>query len=231
MKKAFHICLKDVHENSGSYLLVAGILLGMLTILPFFQARDLVPSIQLEFVLNLNFVALIAFGNWLVAREKERKTIIILRTLPLTTRQLVAGKFLAAFAMSEGLYIASLVSSFAMLKYGLRTGMIAAPQSIVLVNLLLLGVLAILLATFTIFPPRIAVVLPFGVIFLLLLAWLSLEKLLIRRGVSVGPLSKRLTDSHLLPVIVALLVTLVVITAFRASERHIENRDASDLVR
>lgn len=231
MKKAFRVFLKDVHENSGSYILVTGILLGMLTILPIFQSRDLLPSIQLEFVFNLNLVALVAFGNWLVARERERKTIIILRTLPLTTRQLVAGKFLAAFAMSEGLYIASLVSSFAMLKYGLHTGMIATPQSIVLGNLLLLGLLAILLATYTIFPSRTAVMFPLGVIFLLLLAWLSLEKLLIRRGISMEPLWKRLTDSHLFPIIVALIVTLIVIAAFRASERYIESRDASDLVR
>jgi|GEM_PF-7020595 len=230
MKKAFRVFFKDLQEHSGPYGLLASVIVGMLTILPLYQPNYLTARIQLEFVFNLNLITLMAIPHWLLAREKEKKTILILRTLPISARQMLLGKFLAAFAMSEGIYLASLVSSFFMLKFALHMEMVATPSRVVFLNLALLAFLSVVLASFTRFTPRIAVIVPFGCLLLLVLAWISIKKHLNSRGISIEPALTSLMNSSLFPLMAVLCFILVVVTAFRLSERYIEAHHAADLV-
>lgn len=58
-------------------------------------------------IFNLNLLASLFWGEWLVGREKTKGTLHWLRSMPISELELVASKALAAWACTAGLWLLS----------------------------------------------------------------------------------------------------------------------------
>lgn len=99
---------KDLRLHGGPLALVFAVPLGVCAALMHFGPdRGQGPFVGLVF--NVNMVVAVFMSEWLVARERAKRTFAWLRTLPVDDRALAGSKFLMAAAVNVGLWAATSV--------------------------------------------------------------------------------------------------------------------------
>ncbi|MGO9093740.1 MAG: hypothetical protein ACLQGV_00815 [Bryobacteraceae bacterium] len=100
---------KDVWLHWKHFLMVCAGLILMVLMMRLAQARGAHPprddGVLLQFHLSMVFAASVLFSEWLVAQERARRTILWLRTLPVSDWQIVGSKFAVYLAMHWGLLL------------------------------------------------------------------------------------------------------------------------------
>ena len=84
-------------------LLVGALLAACAAVTLFAPSRDAVPG----FAFNMNMLAPLLLSEWLIARERAKRSFAWLRSLPVDDRTVVVGKFLYAAVFSVVLWTAS----------------------------------------------------------------------------------------------------------------------------
>ena len=100
---------KDLRLHGGPLALVfAAPLAACAAMMHFGPDRGQGPFVGLVF--NVNMVVAAFMSEWLVARERTKRTFAWLRTLPVDDRALAGSKFLMAAAVSVGLWTATSIT-------------------------------------------------------------------------------------------------------------------------
>ena len=95
---------KDLRLHGLPLLLLIGVLLAACAaVTQFAPSRDSVPG----FVFNMNMLSPLLLSEWLIARERAKRSFAWLRALPVDDRAVVVGKFLYAAVVSVVLWTAS----------------------------------------------------------------------------------------------------------------------------
>jgi hypothetical protein len=162
------LVVKDLRLHGISILAAQTGVLALAWVL--FAMRPSSGSVELSFVFNANLVVAPLWSEWLVSREKTKGTIAWLRTLPIDDRVIVFAKASAAASCAITLWAAS--SLMLARSYFAAEGM---PAWIVL-QLALLVFGAITLAARWRLRQKAAQVLPFMLLFAVLLCLLAFEK-------------------------------------------------------
>lgn len=177
MRKDFAALIwKDLEGNARAFALLLAMVSGMGILGPIARAGVAPRSANLVFLTSINLVAMLAVAQWVFATEKQRKTITILKCLPVSARTIVGAKFAVAAVVGEIIFAASVLSiELAVWRQGGFT--ITDPLSdLFLINLVLLALLFLLCAMMVAFEPRTAMMLPFGGMLVLLFAWMGVKK-------------------------------------------------------
>ena len=224
-KQVLQIAVKDVQGNAKAFGILLAILAAMAIALPATQSANRGQAIQIVFLANLNLVNVLASVQWVFATEKQRKTITILKSLPVSTRTVLLGKFAAAFLVAQTIFAASFLS----LNYSVerRWGMpvFGSIYGLILFNLFLLVVVAVFSSVMIAFDPKTATLLPLAGGLVLILIWIRFEKLLLN-----STFFMRLVTSHYLYLFLGLGFLLIILLAFLLSERLLERREPSELI-
>ncbi len=95
---------KDFRLHGLPALLLIGVLLGACAVATHLApSRDGLPG----FVFNMNMLAPLLLSEWLIARERAKRSFAWLRSLPVDDRTVAVGKFLYAAAFSVMLWTVS----------------------------------------------------------------------------------------------------------------------------
>ena len=95
---------KDLRLHGLPLLLLVGVLLAACAgVTQFAPNRDPVPG----FVFNMNMLAPLLLSEWLITRERTKRSFAWLRSLPVDDRTVAAGKFLYAAVVSVVLWTTS----------------------------------------------------------------------------------------------------------------------------
>lgn len=89
---------KDLRLHGRPFTLLCAALIGICAALTRF-GPDRSQSFDASFVFNVNMVTAVFLPEWLVARERAKRTFAWLRTLPVDDRALAGSKFLLAAAV------------------------------------------------------------------------------------------------------------------------------------
>ena len=95
---------KDLRLHGLPLLLLVGVLLAACAgVTQFAPNRDPVPG----FVFNMNMLAPLLLSEWLITRERTKRSFAWLRSLPVDDRTVAGGKFLYAAGVSVALWTTS----------------------------------------------------------------------------------------------------------------------------
>ena len=95
---------KDLRLHGLPLLLLVGVLLAACAAVTHFAPNpDGVPG----FVFNMNLLSPLLLSEWLIARERSKRSFAWLRSLPVEDRAVAVGKFLYAAVVSVVLWTAS----------------------------------------------------------------------------------------------------------------------------
>ena len=95
---------KDLRLHGLPLLLLIGVVLAACAgVTQFAPSRDAVPG----FVFNMNMLSPLLLSEWLIARERAKRSFAWLRSLPVDDRAVAAGKFLYAAVVSVVLWLTS----------------------------------------------------------------------------------------------------------------------------
>ena len=95
---------KDLRLHGLPLLLLIGVLLAACAgVTQFAPRRGPIPG----FVFNMNMLAPLLLSEWLIARERAKRSFAWLRSLPVDDRTVAVGKFLYAAVVSVALWVTS----------------------------------------------------------------------------------------------------------------------------
>ena len=94
---------KDLRLHGLPLLLLIGVLLAACAGVQFAPRRGPIPG----FVFNMNMLAPLLLSEWLIARERAKRSFAWLRSLPVDDRTMAVGKFLYAAVVSVVLWTTS----------------------------------------------------------------------------------------------------------------------------
>lgn len=125
---------KDLRLHGLPLLLLVGVLLAACAaVTQFAPSRNGVPG----FVFNMNMLSPLLLSEWLIARERAKRSFAWLRSLPVDDRTVVAGKFLYAAVVSVVLWPTSSALFAPVLWSPWSTGLVAQCSLLVLGALLI----------------------------------------------------------------------------------------------
>ena len=124
---------KDLRLHGLPLLLLVGVLFAACAGVQFAPGRGPIPG----FVFNMNMLAPLLLSEWLIARERAKRSFAWLRSLPVDDRTVVVGKFLYAAVVSVALWATSSALFAPVLWSPWSTGLV------LLCSLLVLGALLI----------------------------------------------------------------------------------------
>ena len=95
---------KDLRLHGLPLLLLIGVLFAACAgVMQFAPSREPIPG----FVFNVNMLAPLLLSEWLIARERAKRSFAWLRSLPVDDRAVAASKFLFAAVVSVVLWVTS----------------------------------------------------------------------------------------------------------------------------
>ena len=94
---------KDLRLHGLPLLLLIGVLLAACAVVQFAPRRGPIPG----FVFNMNMLAPLLLSEWLIARERAKRSFAWLRSLPVDDRTVAVSKFLYAAVVSVALWATS----------------------------------------------------------------------------------------------------------------------------
>ena len=135
MKQPILIALlaKDLRLHGLPLLLLVGVLLAACAVVQFAPRRGPIPG----FVFNMNMLAPLLLAEWLIARERAKRSFAWLRSLPVDDRTVAVGKFLYAAVVSVVLWATSSALFAPVLWSPWSTGLVLQCSLLVLGALLL----------------------------------------------------------------------------------------------
>lgn len=223
-KHVLQISLKDIQGNLKPFVMLLMALAATGIFLPATQRKYLGEGAQLVFLANLNLVNILATAQWVFANEKQRKTITILKSLPVSARDILLGKFLAAFLLSETIFLASFGSLQSSVAWRFGLPVFASIYELVLFNLLVLMSMFVFSASAVIFEPKTSTVLPLVALLALILIAIGLGKLGLGRN-----LFTRVAASPYLAALLTVGSMLIIFLCFFASEQFLDKTEPSEL--
>lgn len=124
---------KDLRLHGLPLLLLIGSLLAVCAVVQFAPRRGPIPG----FVFNMNMLAPLLLAEWLIARERAKRSFAWLRSLPVDDRAVAVSKFLYAAVVSVALWTASSALFAPVLWSPWSTGLVLQGSLLVLGALLL----------------------------------------------------------------------------------------------
>jgi hypothetical protein len=176
MRAVLEIIRKDLESNARPVSLLLVAVAALAFVIAAIKPGGMAPTDQVVFISNLNLVSVVALAQWVVGTEKQRKTIIILKMLPMDAGGVVFSKIASAFFMQEAVFLSSVIAVALAVHRFPGVPAVGMYLVLVLLNLTELTFLALMLACMFRFEPKTAVVAPLICLLILVLAWTELDQ-------------------------------------------------------